>query len=203
MKKEINLNEQFDYIYKHDIWKGGSGDGSFAQNTVAYRRKLSQIIKQKDIKTIVDIGCGDWQIMSLVDIPENKNYTGYDVANFVIEKNKSQYTKENVFFKLYDGDFSKVESADLCIIKDVLQHLDNSRILSFIEHMSKFRYVLITNCVENRKELAHQGINQEIQAGGWRPLDLTQYPFNLKMETVLHYHGGGIKKTHLWKNPER
>ncbi|MBA4249693.1 MAG: hypothetical protein C0432_02855 [Candidatus Puniceispirillum sp.] len=94
-----------------------------------------------------------------------------------------------------------MESADLCIIKDVLQHLDNSRVLSFIEYMSKFKYVLITNCVENRKELAHQTINQEIQPGGWRPLDLTQPPFNLKMETILHYHGGGVKKTHLWKNP--
>lgn len=47
MKEGVNLNEQFDYIYKHDIWRGGSGDGSFSQNTAAHRRKLRQIIKQK------------------------------------------------------------------------------------------------------------------------------------------------------------
>ncbi|MBA4249694.1 MAG: hypothetical protein C0432_02860 [Candidatus Puniceispirillum sp.] len=94
MKEGVNLNEQFDYIYKHDIWRGGSGDGSFSQNTVADRRKLSQIIKQKDIKTIVDVGCGDWQIMSLVEIPEEKQYTGYDVANFVIEKTRLNTPKK-------------------------------------------------------------------------------------------------------------
>ncbi|MBI4414995.1 MAG: SAM-dependent methyltransferase, partial [Candidatus Kerfeldbacteria bacterium] len=53
----------FEKIYKDKVWYKGSGSGSLPENTTTYRDFLQKYIKQNNIKSILDLGCGDWQFM--------------------------------------------------------------------------------------------------------------------------------------------
>lgn len=200
--KRQNLTPIFDDIYLHDRWNGGSGPGSFEENTRSYRSVLQKLFDRGDINTILDVGCGDWQIMRHMSLPNSKRYAGYDVSELVISSNIAAYASECVEFNLYDGEFDSLPTADLCVIKDVLQHLSQERVESFIANMRKYKYVIITNCTFSNDPAHQRNLNRQILDGGWRPLDLTLAPFSLKLRTLLEYEGGGNKTVHLWENLE-
>lgn len=176
-----NLGKQFDAIYSVNRWGCGSGAGSLPQLTTGYRQFLQDFIAQHGIKTIADAGCGDWQFSRLMDFSAVQ-YTGYDVSSIVVEQNTKLYQKDNIKFVLYDGDFDRIEPADLLICKDVLQHLPNSYIQKFLQILPKFKFALITNDID---ELHPENNNVDLPvAGGFRTLDLTKEPFNFKGELV-------------------
>ena len=182
-----NLGKQFDAIYSVNRWGYGSGDGSLPQVTVGYRKFLQDFIAQHEIKTIADVGCGDWQFSRLMDFSQVQ-YTGYDVASVVIEQNTKLYQKDNIKFVLYDGDFEQVGPADLLICKDVLQHLPNSYIHNFLKILPKFKYALITNAID---DLNSNNNNVDLPvAGGFRAVDLRCEPFNLPAQLVYDFNLG-------------
>ena len=76
----------FDTIYKYNLWLFGSGTGSLAINNKPYISFLNKFIKENNIKSVIDIGCGDWQISENIDW-SNIKYLGIDVVQSVIDKN--------------------------------------------------------------------------------------------------------------------
>ncbi|MDT3662873.1 MAG: class I SAM-dependent methyltransferase [Anaerobiospirillum sp.] len=179
-----NLGKQFDAIYSTNRWGNGSGAGSLPQVTAGYRDFLQQFIAQHQIKTIADVGCGDWQFSRLMDFSKVQ-YTGYDVSSIVIEHNTRLYQKDNVKFVHYEGDFGQVAPADLLICKDVLQHLPNSYIHNFLKILPKFKYALITNDID---DLQPENNNADLPvAGGFRAVDLRAAPFNLPAQVSYDF----------------
>lgn len=201
---KTNFGEVFSKIYEKHAWGNGSGPGSAQENTKSYRTVLQYFFNQSHINTIVDLGCGDWQIMSLLTIPYNKKYIGLDVVQSLIDAHQQKHLKSNVSFKLIQG-LEDVPFGDLLIVKDVAQHWPNVQIDEFIETvLPKFKYALITNCFQACAQWPgfQEIYNQDIQLGGYRPIDLTDAPFNLKnAELYIKYAGGGDKRTYLWTNP--
>jgi SAM-dependent methyltransferase len=174
----------FEEIYKSNAWGFGSGHGSLPKYTKSYRAMLEMFIKNNNISSVVDFGCGDWQFSSLVNWQGTK-YLGYDIVESVIENNKLKYEKENINFRLTPSDLSKAKAADLLIVKDVLQHLSKEDIDNFAKKvLPKYKYALITNCVEPTKDL-----NANVLTGEFRPLDLRQKPFNIKGSVILDFSG--------------
>ena len=57
----------FENIYKEDIWNGGSGAGSFEIETKPYRDFIRDFLKFYNISSVIDIGCGDWQMSKHID----------------------------------------------------------------------------------------------------------------------------------------
>lgn len=177
--KNSNINNIFDTIYETNAWGNGSGSGSKESLNVEYVSFLQDFFKKFNIKTISDVGCGDWQFSKNIDF-SGISYTGYDVANFVITRNLKNFWAHNINFICYDGDFDKVKDADLLICKDVLQHLDNDKISHFIANLPRFKYALIANDL-----LDSPSLNAQINTGQYRPLDLRKEPFNLSCEPVF------------------
>lgn len=168
----------FKEIYDKSLWGVGSGGGADPANLGTYLPYLQNFITQKRICSIVDVGCGDWQYMSRVDLTAVR-YLGIDCVPSVIEANRVKYAKENVAFQC--GDFLTLDlpSADLLICKDVLQHTSNQDILSFLPQLRKFKHCLLINDVGgNRREIA--GVDRN-----YAGLDLQAPPFSLKGEVVL------------------
>lgn len=72
--KKDNAQFVFDTIYKQKIW--GSGDDTIGSSGVGsdpivlagYINFLNEFIAEKSIKSISDVGCGDWQYMQHVDL---------------------------------------------------------------------------------------------------------------------------------------
>ena len=50
---------------KHDIatsdWGGCSGGGSDPYRTIEYRAFVDKFARMNQVRSIVDVGCGDWQ----------------------------------------------------------------------------------------------------------------------------------------------
>jgi len=191
----------FSRIYKNDKWTKGSGPGSTIENTVEYRKLLQDYFNDHRFRTIIDLGCGDFQFMKLINIPSNKTYKGIDVVHEVIEEDKKLYGKENVQFyfinDLYDikqGD--KLFRGDLLIIKDVLMHLPNAKVQYFIDKiLPNFKYALITDTV-----IPNDNMNKDILTGQWRPVDITAPPFNLEnVVTIMDYEKATNREKYWWK----
>ncbi|MCB1081882.1 MAG: class I SAM-dependent methyltransferase [Chlamydiia bacterium] len=176
----------FTHIYNSAPWNasGFSLSGSQVGVTREYMDFLQEFLKENNIKTVVDLGCGDWAFSRFIDWT-GIEYIGYDVVKYVIERNQELFSAPNIHFIHADILETDLPTGDLLICKDVFQHLPNSEIVAIASQFHKFKHCLITNyiCAGNEE-------NKEIFIGFYRPVDLTKPPFNAPGEKVLHFFSG-------------
>lgn len=188
---EPSIEEVFTDKYQSKKWlvnkqlEGSSGEGSLLVTTKEYCAFLQDFINTKDVRSIVDIGCGDWEFSCTLDLDKVK-YVGYDTVKSVIQKNQDCYGSDHISFLHSDVLTTDLPQADLLICKDVLQHLTNQDIQTLIGQFKKFKYCLVTNDL-NVLGPCDILINQDIERGKWHPIDLTLAPFNLSGSKVLTY----------------
>jgi SAM-dependent methyltransferase len=193
-----NPHEVFSDIYDHGRWgrnsqhEGISGVGSIYKNARPYVKLLQKFINKHHIKTVVDIGCGDWELAKHIRWGSIKYY-GYDVVKKVINRDIAKYGSSKKHFFCADGIHSNLPKADLLICKDVLQHLPNEYIRDFISKMDGFKYCLITNDISSPLVNSNQ-VNGDIRMGSGRFIDLSQPPFNIEGKTILTYSSPGTVK---------
>lgn len=192
----------FAKIYKQGAWgrneegKGSSGWGSTMKATEEYRLFLENMLAMLDIKTVVDVGCGDWEFSQAIDW-DGIDYLGIDVVREVIARNKKKYASDNINFMHGDALTMKLPEADLLICKEVLQHLTNADIIKFSKQLSKFKYCLITNDISRKS----RDNNIDIPRGYWRCIDLMKPPFNFKGLNIFSYtERGQLKQVLLIEN---
>jgi SAM-dependent methyltransferase len=192
---DCSVEEVFTSIYDNEVWgvegeKCLSGFGSTVKSTEEYRRFIQNVFVLADIHSVVDAGCGDWVFSKEINW-KGINYIGYDAVLSVIEENKNKYGKSNISF--IQGDILSIDlpPADLLICKDVLQHLTNEDVLTFIKQLPKFKYCLITNDIDRATNTSQ---NQDIQRGDYRTIDLTRPPFSVKGTKILTYQVGWATK---------
>jgi len=170
----------FSKIYKEDLWQGGSGGGSKVENVKEYVDVLQKYIDKPEVKTVLDLGCGDWQFSKFLDL-SSVSYLGVDVVESIIESNSTSYSASNIKFISRDITTYEVPKADLIICKDVLQHLCNKDVVTIlVKIITSSKFSLITNDFnpDNTE-------NKDIDNGNYRCLDLTLSPFYLDVVTVL------------------
>jgi SAM-dependent methyltransferase len=179
----------FTNIYNCALWgknaegEGFSGEGSLLPNALEYMDFLQKFIKSNNIKTVLDLGCGDWEFSRHIDWT-GIEYTGYDIVKSVVEKNVKKFSTSSIRFEHSNILSSKLPQADLVVCKDVLQHFSNEDILLLIQKISKYRYCLMTNSTTPGSFTAR---NEDIPVGNFRPIDLTKAPFFLIGEKILTY----------------
>jgi len=189
----------FSTIYETAEWgtnedgKGYSGEGSLVKNALPYIKFLKDFIVENKIKSVVDLGCGDWTFTKTIDW-SGVDYTGIDVVPSVLQNNKRLYSKPNVRFICADATKVKIPKADLLICKEVLQHLSDQDVKAILKQAKNYKYCLFTNDVD---PLTRTSNNGDIESGAWRTIDLTKPPFNLNGNEVLSYDAHGNKKVVL------
>lgn len=152
-----------------------SGPGSKLDFSAPYRKFVERFIIENRVKSIVDLGCGDCEVMSNVDL-HGAVYVGVDVIAERVARNRRLYP--HLGFE--HNDLRKaIVRADLILCKDVIQHWSNADIHSWLPEFTAkpFKYALITNCCYFSEKLPP--INADIETGGWRALDLTAAPFRV------------------------
>lgn len=192
------MHNRFVEIYDRNEWKHGSGEGSLPVHTGSYRSFLQSFLVRHAITSVVDMGCGDWQFSRLVDWG-NADYRGFDVVPAVVARNTSLFATPTISFTHYSGNPDALPTADLILVKDVLQHLPNEAVFSFLQCLPKYRYALITNCI-NPKGATQ---NVDIALGGCRYLDLRLPPFNVNAQQVFSFQKNerslmGKLKERIW-----
>jgi SAM-dependent methyltransferase len=172
-----NHKKIFTNIYKKNFWgnnenlfyKGSSGGGKFLeQNQKEYVNFLKKFISSKKIKNIVDLGCGDFRLGTILYDELNVTYIGFDVYEELINYLSKNFTnkKYNFYTKNFLHEVKTIPDADLYIIKDVIQHWNNAEIIGFLDYLvrnKKYKYILICNCCFDSK------INN-INTGQFRPI---------------------------------
>jgi hypothetical protein len=179
----MEMRSAFETIYEHDLWTHSSGPGSILQFNLPYMKFLESFITANSIRSISDIGCGDFQFMNQVDFA-GAVYDGYDLVSSVITAAQALHGSGNVRFHIMPDDPNELDGGDLAIVKDVLIHLDNAHAQQLIDALIvKFQFVLVVNNVAKDPS----SYNMEIEPGKFRPVDVSLPPFNYPCATVLRY----------------
>ena len=173
------MRERFENIYTSDEWGNGSGPGSSIVHMLGYIEFIESFVAQHRIKSVVDLGCGDWQFTRYVNWG-CAQYLGLDIVEAVINENNARYSTDKIRFRLYSGKPSDLPGGDLLIAKDVLQHLSNSNVHRYLSCLNRYRYSLLTNCVNPSGATPQVDIND----GDFRPLDVRNPPFLVSCKQV-------------------
>jgi SAM-dependent methyltransferase len=187
----------FDRIYRENLWGEGSGTGSSADVTRAYREFLHNFLRSNGVRSVVDLGCGDWRFSQLIDW-SGIDYLGLDVSKVVLETAR-RYERPGVRFRALDAVAEPLPPADLLIAKDVLQHWSNADILALLRKLPGFGYALITNGFLPQDAAR---TNADMPAGmDYRPVDLRRPPFGLPGAYVAWFLMDEPKYCFLWTRP--
>jgi len=154
----MSLETFFTEVYENKSWgdngntlySGSSGGGSSLEfNRPHYIPFLRNFIQQNSIKSVCDLGCGDWKCGEAIYGDLNIKYTGYDTYKKIIDANRILYPKFSFVHLDFQSKVDSIESADLFILKDVLQHWHMNEIYEFLDKLvesKKCKFILICNC---------------------------------------------------------
>lgn len=165
----------FNDIFAHNGWSGDesvSGLGSSLSQTRLLIKALPELFAAYQVKTILDVPCGDFNWMKHVDLAPYA-YEGSDIVAEVVERNK-RYEAENIRFSHRDVIKDELPRVDLIFCRDCLVHFAYRDIRQALLNIcnSGSTYLLTTTFTERDR-------NVDIITGEWRALNLCQAPFNL------------------------
>lgn len=176
-------------IYEQKLWGGQefdfySGSGSHDLDIIEpYINKVITFFNQHPNLVVCDLGCGDFNIGKHF-VSHVKQYIALDIVEPLIYRNKKRYKYPNLSFGYLDIANHNWPKADCVILRQVLQHLPNNEILSVVNKLQNYKYIIITehlpvgNFSSNIDMISSQGIRLKKGSG----VDLLKAPFNLKIK---------------------
>ncbi|CAE8626188.1 unnamed protein product [Polarella glacialis] len=119
--KGLGLEDTFTKIYATSAWGKGSGAGSLPVHCLRWIEFVRKFIRQHDVRSVVDLGCGDWQFSPYIYHDLGVDYVGYDVVLPVIEENRTQWGEQGYKFEHleFSSKVSEIKDAELYILKDM------------------------------------------------------------------------------------
>ena len=134
-----------------DYWEqryadgGNSGSGSQGDLAQAKADHINTVLRRDDVTSVVDWGCGDGTLLSLLDL-DTVRYVGVDVSASAIQL--SAQKRPEVALVLWREGADIYFSADLALSIDILFHFpDDDEYDKYLAALfrSSRRYVLIHN----------------------------------------------------------
>ena len=185
--------ETFSEIYEKNAWGGAkgefySGDGSGEKYAATYAETIRKFVADNKIKRVVDLGCGDFRVASKF-VSDDFHYTGCDVVFSLVKHLNENYKSETIEFKCVNIVEDELPDGDLCLIRQVLQHLSNAEIKQVLENARKYKYLIMTEHYPNPQtkfvpnlDIPH-GPSVRVQFDSAVVLD--EPPFDLKNTKLL------------------
>jgi SAM-dependent methyltransferase len=191
---KMTTEEAFSEIYRRRLWGSGSGTGSEERYSKAYCDFVVRFALERRVKRVVDIGCGDFSVGRRI-AEAGFEYIGVDVVPEVIQGLQCQFGRKGVTFLRLDAITENPPAADLCLIRQVLQHLSNAEIVRVLDNCRHYPQVLVTehlpmggNIIPN-KDKPHGPDTRVYDNSG---VFLDEPPFSLPIEIMLevpYIHG--------------
>lgn len=166
-----------------------SGGGSHIEAyVVPYCNLIKNFISEYNIAKICDLGCGDFNVASQY-INDFVTYDGVDIVQNVVEHHNKNYATDKIHFYCLDIVEDELPDAELCLVRQVLQHLSNEEVKKVLNKIKKYKYVIITEDVFNKEsaqelnaDIVHGNLTRVVQKSG---LYFDEAPFYLRIETLL------------------
>ena len=191
------MDTNFDAAKKFSDWgwqgklkgkrKIASGPGSSNELTSKTKQIILETIKDHNVKSILDLGCGDWTWMSKI---RNKfsevSYEGWDASENMVKCLNDRYSNENTKFRVKDIVTSEFPDVDLIICRDVLFHLDK-KLSKHVTDKTK-NCLFISTSYNNQQTNNNIGKYNHIENWGFYKINLRISPFNLDTRELKTYH---------------
>lgn len=189
-----SLQQIFESIYSKGVWGGGpetgafnSGSGSVSAAASPYVDVISRYVREKGIRHLVDLGCGDFRVGDAIVAATDVRYTGVDIARPLISHLRVNAARAGVEFLCLNIVDDVLPAGDLYLIRQVLQHLSNQQIAVIIDKLRGVD-VIVTEHIPvgsaitwNKDKAAGPDIRLYRSSGVF----LEHPPFSLELETLL------------------
>ena len=162
---------KFDFIYKKKIWLNNNSISGFNyKQNIQYVNFLNKFIKKNEIKNIIDLGCGDYELFNNIKL-DKISYLGVDVVKEIIKKNNDNYSTKKIKFIIEDIINFTTPMADLYFSRFVIQHFNNAQIIDFFKNKKRCKFFILTiiNPVD------YKYVNKDIKSGWWTRIDYSSY----------------------------
>lgn len=172
----------FSRIYHKNKWRGAesrSGKGSDLDQTKILIEELAKIFRDRNITSVLDIPCGDFNWMKHVDL-SGIEYVGADIVPDLIAANNEAFGGGDLKFVVCDLISDELPRSQLIFVRDCLVHLSFEHGLQAIENIKRSgaTYLLTTTFPE-------QSENLDIATGEWRRINLQSEPYNFPEPIML------------------
>lgn len=199
------MKDIFTDIYLENKWmdeESVSGAGSTLAQTEAIRHWLPKVLTMLDVRSVLNIPCGDLHWWQSMDISDNIVVTHADVVPDIIESISDKGIVDNDKLKVLDIATDPLPKVDLIFTRDCLGHFDNDSVRLALDNMiaSGSTYLLTTHFPDSKWPT-----NKNIKTGDWRPINLDkQFGLGLPLLSIYEQEqsaGGAYqdKTLSLWR----
>jgi len=177
--------QRFFEIYQRNYWRNAescSGNSATLDSTEGLRAGLSDFISRWNVRTLIDIPCGDFNWMRRV-VAEHPGlvYVGGDIVAPLVMSNQEQFASARVEFRHLDLSSSVLPSADVLLCRDclfLLSYSDTAAALT--RYLESGTPLLLTTTHVNMGD----AVNHDVITGDYRFADLTAPPYNFSKEVL-------------------
>ena len=135
-----DIESIFTEIYRNkgwgQQWNSRSGRGSDLVHTKNLRSELPKLLNELQIKSMLDIPCGDFYWLKELDL-DSISYVGADIVDDIISYNYEHYSQGNKIFKKLDMRSSELPKVDLVLCRDLFQHFSFKDIKESLSNIKK------------------------------------------------------------------
>jgi SAM-dependent methyltransferase len=192
-----STDARFREVFRGNHWRNPesvSGFGSSMEATADVRRAVAEIAERYEIRSLLDVPCGDFNWMQSVDFAGS--YCGGDIVSDLIALNQARYGNSRRQFVVLDVIRDPLPRSDLVLCRDCLNHLSIPEAAHALGNIVKSgsSYLAVTHyptAITNRSQTS--GFD-------YRPLNLQRPPFNLPPPTEVWEESAEPGKTlALWR----
>jgi hypothetical protein len=194
--------EAFQQVYATSMWgndegrffSGSGSRGSVVERYVDAMTKEFWALHQQLGRelTVVDVGCGDFFVGgSLLSACPFIRYIGCDIVPELIDHHQKEYGSDRASFRVLDIVTDQPPAGDVCLVRQVFQHLSNADVLDALDRLRGFEAVYLT---EGNPVVRHGPVNPDKASNGHirfgprgvgRGLEWREPPFSLRCEEIV------------------
>lgn len=187
--------EVFTAVYADAGWgstESGSGTGSELRATEVIRAELADVLRSRQITSLLDSPCGDWNWMQHVDLT-GVTYWGLDIVPSVIEQNAARFVRPGVTFGVADLTRDSLPRVEAVLCRDCMVHVSYADIAAML---ANFRRTGATWLFLN--DYPEQTSNHDQPTGrDWRRLNFQIAPFHFPAPVETWSDGGEVDPSQL------
>jgi hypothetical protein len=146
---------------------------------------LPGLLRRLGVRSMLDVPCGDFNWMRLVDL-EGIDYTGADIVADLIAANEAAYGSTHRRFLHLNLLSDPLPDCELIFCRDCLFHFSHADVFRAFETFAKSRarYLLTTTFICRTYPR-----NADIATGQWTPINLEMAPYDLPPPRALLIEG--------------
>jgi len=161
-----------------------SGPGSSSKASSDALKFLRRVIREHDVGSILDLGCGDWHWMRHLGLPRptgdrTVRYEGWDASGEMVDSLNREFGSEFVAFGVKDITTEPLPRVDLVIARDVLFHIDTAIVEKMVERIRGSARLFATNSFRGVRQNANIESYMPIEGWGFHKINLDIAPFDL------------------------